>query len=114
MLIVFLLIGVGIALWGRGDVARVMGGVFAGLALVIALAFTGYSIDGRNINDRIAVQQGQIKKIETLAKEIAEISDNPEILSPYTRAYLIHNAEIERLKNRVIDIRNYRWWVYFG
>lgn len=111
------------------------------VACIIALIININNIvDGRVIDDQIALYTEENAKIETAIDELvteymefesttfAELKadssitlvslypelKSDELVKAQIETYQENNAEIKRLKERKLKITTYKWWVYFG
>lgn len=128
------------------DDEEVVGGICACLAILFALSLiptiglTVGIINGRTLDQKIAMYTEENEKIEMQMDElvtqymeyessaygelkgessIALISLYPELkadalVSKQIEIYTENNQKIKELKEKAINISNYKWWVYFG
>lgn len=113
------------------------GAVFSLIAIVWCLT---YVIDGRVIDDKIAMYSEENTKIETsidqLVSKYMDYESNTltdfkdedsitlvslypelkvdELVKTQIQTYQENNAKIKELKTEKINISGYKWWLYFG
>ena len=119
-------------------------GGFLGCAFLIGLVLTaifgGLIINGRTLNAKIAMYEEENERIEaeldTLVEQymnyeadtygnlkgessITLVSLYPELkadalVEKQIDVYTSNNSKIRELKVKLINISNYKWWLYFG
>lgn len=114
--------------------------IFPIICIFFLITNIGKIVDGRVIDDQIALYTEENAKIETAIDElvteymefesntfielqndsaIALVSLYPELKSDelvkaQIETYQANNSEIKRLKEKKLKITTYKWWVYFG
>lgn len=110
------------------------------LSLIPTIGLTVGVINGRTLDQKIEMYTEENEKIESQMSElvaqymdyesstlgdlkgessIALISLYPELkadalVAKQTEIYIENNQKIKELKEKAINISNYKWWLYFG
>lgn len=120
-----------------------IGGFFAGgfvICLIVTAVFGGLVINGRTLDSKIAMYTEENQKIEEDMNILVEqymnyesntygdlrsessitlVSLYPELkadtlVEKQIEVYTANNKKIKELKEKLINISNYKWWLYFG
>ena len=142
MLIVLLILSILFMMW-LCYVCDELGGfaiIFPAVCLFFLIGNITKIVDGRIIDDQIALYTEENAKIETaideLVTEYMEFESNTfielkndssitlvslypelksdELVKAQIETYQANNSEIKRLKEKKLKITTYKWWVYFG
>ena len=137
--IVFVLLLVAICKDWDGEIGGFFGGAFL-IGLVLTAIFGGLIINGRTLNAKIAMHEEENQRIETELNVLVEqymnyeantygdlkgessitlVSLYPELkadalVEKQIEIYTNNNSKIRGLKEKLINISNYKWWLYFG
>lgn len=110
------------------------------VCFLIDLLFVGLIINGRTINSKIVMYEEENQRIETELNVLVEqymnyeanaygnlkgessitlVSLYPELkadtlVEKQIEVYTSNNSKIRELKEKLINISNYKWWLYFG
>lgn len=110
------------------------------ICLIITAIFAGLVINGRTINSKIEMYSEENQKIEDDMDVLVEqymnyesgtygelksessitlVSLYPELkadtlVEKQIEVYVVNNEKIKTLKEKLINVSNYRWWLYFG
>ena len=142
MLIVLLILSILLFVWLCCECDEIGGFavIFPLLCIVFLIINISLIIDGRVIDDQIALYTEENAKIETaideLVTEYMEFESNTfielkndssitlvslypelksdELVKAQIETYQANNSEIKRLKEKKLKITTYKWWVYFG
>ena len=140
LIIILVVIFVATLMYDNDGVGIAMS-LLALLAGIIAfLIVLGFVINGRVIDDKIEMYEEENTKIETSISELVEqymsyesdtlielknessvvlVSLYPELKSDelikaQIELYSTNNQKIKELREKKLNISNYKWWLYFG
>lgn len=135
----FILLIIGVCKFWDDDICEIFAGGFI-VCLIAAAFFAGLVINGRTINSKIEMYSEENKKIEEDMNVLVEqymnyesgtygelkgessitlVSLYPELkadtlVEKQIEVYVENNEKIKSLKEKLINVSNYRWWLYFG
>lgn len=121
------------------DICAFFGTIFI-ICLIAVAIFTGLVVNGRTINSKIQMYSEENRKIEEDLNALVEqymsyesdtygelkngssitvVSLYPELKSDSLVAkqievYIKNDDKIKSLKEKLINVSNYKWWLYFG
>lgn len=110
------------------------------ICLLLTAVFGGFVINGRTIQSKIEMYQTENKDIETsmdtLVKQYMDYESgtygdlkgqssitlvslypdlkSDELVKSQLEVYVNNNNKIKKLKEKLINVSNWRWWLYFG
>ena len=143
MILIILLVSVIICIYcvcQYEEESAIFFGVIGFAALITAACLLGGIVNSRTLDDKIELYQAQNNEIEARLSEtvsrymqyetdtykelkgescITLISLYPELkadelISKQCELYIANNENITKLKEKKINVRNYKWWLYFG
>ena len=138
-IIFFILLIIGISKDWYDDITAFLAMVFMGCLIATAI-FGALVINGRAINSKIEMYTEENQKIEDDINILVEQYMNYEsdtygelkgessitLVSLYTElkadalvekqieVYVANNEKIKSFKEKLINVSNYKWWLYFG
>ena len=141
LLFIIFLIGLIIAIRNDYEGLEIPSGIGLFITILFLIICTVNLVDGKTVNDKIIMYTEENTKIEqqvdavvcnymdfesTTYKDLKNTSDiilltslypelkSDELIKSQIQVYLNNNNEIKLLKNQLIDLKIYKWWLYFG
>lgn len=143
MILIILLVSVIVLIVGlyiMDEATGIIGVLGVMVSVIVAGVLLGSIINSRTLDDKIELYQAQNNEIEARLSEtvsqymqyetdtyrdlkgescITLVSLYPELkadelISKQCELYIANNENITKLKEEKINVRNYKWWLYFG
>ena len=143
MILIILLVSVIVlivSLYNMEEATGTIGVLGVMVSVIVAGALLGSIVNSRTLDDKIELYQAQNNEIEARLSEtvsqymqyetdtyrdlkgescITLVSLYPELkadelISKQCELYIANNENITKLKEKKINVRNYKWWLYFG